>query len=277
MHNEQLAVDVLEGVARTSDRTASGIFSTASSVLSAYNSAAALRNCERPNFDPREFVASGDTVYISAPAHLQARLAPLVVGLLEQIRSAAYARMRGRFTPTAEPPVLWALDEVANIAPISSLPALVSEGGGQGLQVLACLQDLSQGRARWGSAADGFLSLFGTKIVFAGIGDLESLRAISAFVGTWDRPYRSISNSSSMTRSWNDPIFFGGSRTQGVTTTTSFQRETILSEGDIANLPPGHALLLRARHWSLLGLEPYFASRCWQNVLAHAPQQVVGR
>ena len=44
------------------------------------------------------------------------------------------------------------------------LPTMVSEGAGQGLLVLACLQDLSQARVRWrGSAADGFLSLSGPR------------------------------------------------------------------------------------------------------------------
>src|SRR3712207_5291723 len=65
--------------------------------------------------------------------------------------------------------MLWALDEVANVAPLRKLPGIVSEAGGHGLQVLACFQDLSQARARWGAAADGFLSLFGTKVV-SGIG-----------------------------------------------------------------------------------------------------------
>ena len=53
-------------------------------------------------------------------------------------------------TGSAGPPTLLALDEVANIAPIPDLPAMVSEGAGQGLLVLACLQDLSQARVRWG-------------------------------------------------------------------------------------------------------------------------------
>jgi hypothetical protein len=52
------------------------------------------------------------------------------------------------------------LDEVANIAPLQELPQIASEGGGQGLTLLAALQDLSQARARWGKAADGFLTLF---------------------------------------------------------------------------------------------------------------------
>ena len=77
-------------------------------------------------------------------------------------------------------PVVLALDEVANIAPIPDLPAMVSEGGGQGLLTLACLQDLSQARGRWGSAAEGFLSLFGTTVVLPGIGDVRTLEALSA-------------------------------------------------------------------------------------------------
>jgi type IV secretion system protein VirD4 len=46
--------------------------------------------------------------------------------------------------------MLWALDEVANIAPIHDLPALVSQAGGQRPQVMVGLQDLSQARSRWG-------------------------------------------------------------------------------------------------------------------------------
>ena len=81
------------------------------------------------------------------------------------------------------PPTLLALDEVANIAPIPDLPAMLSEGAGQGLLVMACLQDLSQARARWGSAADGFLTLFGTTVVFPGIADVATLRDLSALGG----------------------------------------------------------------------------------------------
>ncbi|MGA3221318.1 MAG: hypothetical protein ABSE77_19970 [Acidimicrobiales bacterium] len=40
---------------------------------------------------------------------------------------------------------------------------------------MACLQDLSQARARAGAAADGFFSLFGAKVLLPGIGDLRTL------------------------------------------------------------------------------------------------------
>jgi type IV secretory pathway TraG/TraD family ATPase VirD4 len=173
----EMAGAVLAGVAATEDRERSGIFSTAAGILAAYRSEAALRSAADPNFIPEEFARSTDTVYVSSPAHAQEQLAPLVVALLDQIRSAVYAR------PANAAPVVFALDEVAGIAPLPSLPALAAEGGGQGLVTLAALQDLSQARARWGAAADGFFSLFSTKLLFPGIGDRRTLELVSALAG----------------------------------------------------------------------------------------------
>ena len=92
------------------------------------------------------------------------------------------------------PPVLLALDEAANIAPIPDLPAMVSEGAGQGLLTLASLQDLSQARRRWGSQGDAFLSLFGTTVVLPGIADLPTLQAISALAGDEEVPTRTVAS-----------------------------------------------------------------------------------
>ena len=77
----------------------------------------------------------------------------------------------------AGPPLFLCLDEVANIAPIHNLPALVSGAGGQRLHLMACLQDLSHAPNRWGeAAAGGFLSLFQTKLILTGIADSRSSR-----------------------------------------------------------------------------------------------------
>ncbi len=53
--------------------------------------------------------------------------------------------------------MLLALDEIGNLAPLPSLPALMSEGGGSGITTLAVLQSLSQARDRWGEQAAGTL------------------------------------------------------------------------------------------------------------------------
>ena len=148
----RLAFASLLGLLNTEDRERSSIFSAAADALQAYTSEGALAAASDPNFDPAAFIASGDTVYIYAPAEEQAAVAPVVCGHLAEVRRATYrAHAAGRLVVQ----VLFALDEVANIAPLQELPQIASEGGGQGLTLLAALQDLSQARARWGKAADG--------------------------------------------------------------------------------------------------------------------------
>ena len=147
-HEAAVAMDVLAGIAATEEREKSGIFSTTAGALAAYRSGRALALTDEADFNPAGFAFGGDTIYICAPARYQALAAPIVVAFLEQLRAATY---RASADGTLRLPVTLVLDEVANIAPLPDLPAMVSEGGGQGLLTLACLQDLSQARGRWGS------------------------------------------------------------------------------------------------------------------------------
>jgi type IV secretory pathway TraG/TraD family ATPase VirD4 len=191
-NSENPPADLLAGIIATDAREQSGIWSTASGVLAAYRTDDALASTTGNRLDIDEFCGGRHTLYICSSGRRQRQFAPLVVGVLGDVRDAAYSRSRAAI---AGPPVLLALDEVANIAPIPDLPAMVSEGGGQGLQILACLQDLSQARGRWGSAADGFLSLFGTTVVLRGIGDTITLRDVSALAGDHEVPSTTLSRS----------------------------------------------------------------------------------
>jgi type IV secretory pathway TraG/TraD family ATPase VirD4 len=225
-----LAADVLAGIDATDPREQSGIWSSAAGVLAAYRSDAVLDNSAPVVMAPEALAASGDTVYICAPARHQDLVAPLVVAFLEQVRAGAYAERRmGRVTV----PITLVLDEVANIAPIPDLPALVAEGGSQGVLTLACLQDLSQARLRWGQAADGFLSLFGAKLVLPGIGDLATLELVSRLCGEMDVPLRSTSRSP-----WWSPA--GG----GETVSWSTRRQRRLPVDAVSQQPAGTAILI---------------------------------
>jgi type IV secretory pathway TraG/TraD family ATPase VirD4 len=186
------ATDLLAGIVATDSREQSGIWSTTSGVLAAYRTESALASTHDPPLDLETFCSGTNTLYVCSTGRRQRQFAPLVVAIIGDVRDAAYARTRDG---QAGPPTLLALDEVANIAPLPDLPAMVSEGAGQGLLVLACLQDLSQARVRWGSAADGFLSLFGTTVVLRGIADTSTLRNISALAGERDVATTTISRS----------------------------------------------------------------------------------
>lgn len=267
-HGAQIAADVLAGIAKTDERERSSILSATAGVLSAYNADAVRRNAAHPNFDAPRFVSSADTLYITAPAHKQALCAPLVTGLLEQIRHATY--QRAGEGARERPPVYMCLDEVANMAPIHDLPALVSEAGGQGLHVMVCIQDLSQARRRWGdSSADGFLSLFQTKVILNGIADPKTLEAVSLCLGEYDRQLVTHT----LGRSTPEAGFFETSRptdTESVAYHTARQRT--LSPGEIASLPPGRALHLQGTRWGLIRSTPWHRTLPWKAIASRSKQ-----
>jgi type IV secretory pathway TraG/TraD family ATPase VirD4 len=227
--HDDAATDLLAGIVATDSREQSGIWSTASGVLAAYRTASAMASTMIPPLEFDTFNSGPNTLYLCSSGRRQSQFAPLVVATIGEVRDATYARARDGHQG---PPTLLALDEVANIAPVPDLPAMVSEGAGQGLLVLACLQDLSQARARWGQAADGFLSLFGTTVVLPGIADTATLRDLSALAG--DREVASTTISRSVDR-------WGRIRP---TTSVSPSRQPRLPVDAVARGIPGHALVL---------------------------------
>lgn len=239
----EMAHDMLSGILATERREQSGIFSTASGALSAYRPSSALQGARSPNFDPSRFVESGDTVYVCAPSASQAALAPIVVGLVDAVRMEALERDR------VDPPLLLALDEVANIAPLPSLPGVVSEGGSHGVVTLACLQDLSQARARWGPAADGFVTLFSSTLLMPGIADVGTLELASALAGRTPASGRSTTR-----RRWP----------AGSVTTTRPEHPR-LAVDEVARGRPGHGLLLAAGEApSWVRLTPWHSFSPWR-------------
>jgi type IV secretory pathway TraG/TraD family ATPase VirD4 len=116
---------------------------------------------------------------------------------------------------------------------------------------LACFQDLSQARVRWGGAAEGFLSLFGVKVVLPGIGDLRTLELVSRLAGDGDVPVRSVSR-----RPW------WTGRQAGRTVSWTSRRQPRLPVEAVAQLAPGTAVVICGpAPPQLLGLTPWFAGR----------------
>jgi type IV secretory pathway TraG/TraD family ATPase VirD4 len=260
----ELARNLLDGIVATDDRELSGIWSTASGCLSGFRSDPALEVTSDPVFDPAGFVRSADTIYISAPAHLQASVAPMVVGLIEDIRHASYA-LRAREVGLSDPPVLLALDELANIAPIPDLPSMISEGGGQGVVTLACLQDLSQARHRWPDHAEGFPSLFGTTVVLPGIGDVRTLDALSTLAGEEEIPTRTVSWGRTATDRPLTDLIGGGRPQRGEDIATQWRRR--LPVDVIARGAPDQALAFDERNRSRwIPLAPSHASEPWRTL-----------
>ena len=202
-------------------------------------------------------------MYIHAPAEAQAAAAPIVCGLLAEIRRATYQAHATRELGWGR--VLFALDEVANIAPLEELPQIASEGGGQGLLLLAALQDLSQARQRWAQRADGFLTLFGTKLILPGIADSRTLESVSTMLGEYDRQI--VSHTRPQAGLFSS-VLAGGQAVPHDSRTYSTQRTRVLSPGEIANIPVGRALHLDGVQWELVHLTPAHSSEPWRTITA---------
>ena len=227
----ELALDDLAGVQARPEKERSSIYGMAAGVLDVYSSARVQARAERPNFDADAFVRSADTVYITMPSLKGEEAAQLVVGLLSEIRDAAF-RYHRQGRPPGAPAQTWFLDECANIAPIPSLPGIVSEAGGQGVQVVACFQDLAQARGRWHDKAEGFLTLFTEKRVFPGISDGKTLEALSALIGDHERT--DVTDSNNESPGAYSTILGGREVTTSHSSSVSTHREPILSPGQIA-------------------------------------------
>jgi DNA-binding SARP family transcriptional activator len=169
--------------------------------------------------------------------------------------------------------VLFVLDEVANIAPLPTLPQLASEGVSQGVVTLACLQDLSQARQRWGPAADGFFSLFGTKLIFPGIADHVTLELISALIGDVQVPMRSVSvpQGSGLGGAVLDALLKRPrtDRTEVVTHSTTFRRRLPVDE--VYRGMPGCALLLSPTQAAYAPTAPWWVLANYGVVLSAGP------
>lgn len=182
------AAEMLTGTVSATEREASGFWSYALRAVEVYQSPAANGTRAGETFDFDAFARSKGTVYIAASRREQELVAPIISAFIEEVVDARLRLHRTLGsprvgTPTAPPQMLLALDEVANIAPLRTLPQLVSEGGGQGVTVLATFQDLSQARERYGDEATGFLSLFGTTLLFPGCRDEPTVDLISKLCG----------------------------------------------------------------------------------------------
>lgn len=272
-HGAERALTVLEGIIDTDSREQSGIWSTASGVLAAYRTDAAMSSTEGKPLDCAELLDGRGTLYICAGSDFQHQAAPLVAGLVREVRTAVYERSQAAavadsvesFAPEsqrdARPPLLLVLDELANIAPLHDLPKLVAEGASQGVVTLACLQDLAQARAKWGRDADAFMTNFGTKLVFPGIGDTRTLEEISLLAGEHEVSTVSVTRGARRRGLWGP---------RPMTRTVSTRKERSLPVSAIARGFPGCVLGIEGTEPGFLRATPWFSSSPFREAVLDA-------
>lgn len=145
-------------------------------------------------FDPVKFLRDSGTLFLLASSVTSGSCAPLVAAFVEDITETARTLAARAAGARLDPPLLLALDEIANLTPLPSLPSLMAEGGGSGITTLAVLQSLAQARHRWGEhAADAIWDAATVKLVLGGLAKLRDLEDVSRLLGEIDEPTQTLS------------------------------------------------------------------------------------
>ncbi|GAB3062517.1 MULTISPECIES: type IV secretory system conjugative DNA transfer family protein [Micrococcales] len=194
-------------------------------------------------FDPETFIQDRGTLYLLATGAGAGASAALVAAFVEDLIETA-RRIAAR-SPGArlDPPLLLALDEIGNLAPLPSLPTLMAEGGGTGITTLPVLQSLAQAREKWSDNAAGAIwDASIVKVILGGASNSRDLQDLSTLIGERDE--------------YTDSVTLGDHGTRS--NQRSVRRVPILPPDRIRTLPFGTGVtLLRAASPIVTDLRPW--------------------
>ncbi len=186
----------LEAMLDSDPRTRDSIWQGVSLALAALADPRVLDSVspsEGEHFDPEQFIRHRGTLYLLATGAGAGNSAALVAAFVEDLVETA-RRMAAR-SPGArlDPPLLLALDEIGNLAPLPSLPTLMAEGGGTGITTMPVLQSLAQARDKWSeNQAAAIWDASIAKIVLGGASNSRDLQDLSTLIGERDEFTNSV-------------------------------------------------------------------------------------
>ncbi|GII22573.1 type IV secretory system conjugative DNA transfer family protein [Planosporangium mesophilum] len=215
----------------TTGRARDTIQSVVSGALDAFNDPRVLTACSPPRgtqFQPAQWLRESGTLYLVGTRDAQALVAPLLAALTEDLiyraKRAALVSPGGR----VEPCLYFVGDEIANVAPLGSLPSLMTEGGGSGIAVSIFAQNTHQLRERWGDkGGHAIIDSANCRLLIGGTSDVAGLRDAQALAGQV--------NEVSSGASW------GSGR---ASISESIRREHLFDLAELRTLPEGRAIAL---------------------------------
>lgn len=182
--------DALDGMINADPRTRDSIWMAVSQALACLADPAVLEAVSPdPDdaFDPRNFLAQDGTLYLLATGAGAGASWPLVAAFMEDLTEVARHLAAGSSGGRLDPPLLLALDEIGNLAPLPSLPVLMAEGGGTGITTMPVLQSLSQARNKWGDhAASTIWDASIVKVLLGGASASRDLQELTILIGERD-------------------------------------------------------------------------------------------
>jgi type IV secretory pathway TraG/TraD family ATPase VirD4 len=134
-------------------------------------------------FDVHEFALSGGTLHLIASGDSRSVIAPLLRALASYVHFAA--GLAGSRTPAGrlDPPLLMAMDEVAQVCPVD-LPSMLADSAGKGIVFVTVAHSLAKLEERWGKeGAANIWAISGVKMLLRGITEPSTLEDVSRVCG----------------------------------------------------------------------------------------------
>ncbi len=224
--------DSLHGMINSDPRTRDSIWMAVSQAMASLADPKVL-DAVSPSpgdeFDPTTFLANNGTLYLLATGAGAGAAWPLVAAFVEDLTETARHLAAASPGTRLDPPLLLALDEIGNLAPLPSLPVLMAEGGGTGITTMPVLQSLSQARAKWGEhAASTIWDASIVKVILGGASASKDLQELSVLIGERDDP--------------NDTVTINENGARSIQRST--RRRHIMPPEQIRMLPFGTGLVL---------------------------------
>jgi len=224
-------VSALSDFCSASENTFASIKQTITARMNLWLNPRVCAATEASDFDLRELRNRRISLYLTVSPDNLARVAPLYNLLLQQLID-----LNTRERPTAERhnvPVLVLLDEFARLGHAGVIAHAFAYVAGYGLRLLPVLQSPAQLRAEYGpDLTEEIVANCALEVVFAPK-ELKVAQDLSARLGDYTYAGRSLSRPSGLS---------SGRRSQ----TESDQRRALMMPQELAQMPPGQLILLRA-------------------------------
>jgi type IV secretory pathway TraG/TraD family ATPase VirD4 len=240
--------------------TTSGVMRHLAQALACFSHRAVIDACCPPPgqaLDIADTLGQCGTIYVLGKEAGLGAMAPLLTAFTQQVFDTAETLANARPAGRLDPPLLGALDEVAAIAPIPTLPVLLADGRGRGITIVFALQSFSQAVDRWGAAqAETMANATAITVVFGGLTSAKDLSELERICGTHDIRRK---------------IIHQGGAADRRSATHQTEHVPVLRVGELRTLPEGTALMLWGRLPPFLAaFAPLHADPHYRRELHHA-------
>jgi len=135
-------------------------------------------------FDAREFALEGGTLHLIASGDSRSVITPLLRALASHVHHVAGLAGSQTAAGRLDPPLLMAMDEVAQVCPVD-LPSMLADSAGKGITFVTVGHSLAKLEERYGhDGAANIWAISGVKTLLRGITEPQTLEDVSRVCGT---------------------------------------------------------------------------------------------